>query len=98
MTNYGVDRSALADCFEHDELRGRSPIRGFSLEERRTIAAALRASPPAQPDLVRALEEISQLKIGVWMEAGISGDDSHRGPSIARKTLASLSAQQGEGK
>lgn len=37
-----VDAEELAKCFDADELRGYSPIRNFTREERRVIAAALR--------------------------------------------------------
>jgi len=48
-----VDAEELAKCFDADELRGYSPIRNFTREERRAISWALRtvrvsnASPPA---------------------------------------------------
>lgn len=44
-----VDAEELAKCFDADQLRGYSPIRSFTREERRVIAAALRelrATPP----------------------------------------------------
>lgn len=46
-----VDAEELAKCFDADELRGRSPIRCFTREERRVIAAALRElrAVPATP-------------------------------------------------
>lgn len=37
-----VDTEELARCFDADQLRGYSPIRNFTREERRVIAAALR--------------------------------------------------------
>lgn len=37
-----VDAEELAKCFDADELRGYKPIKNFTREERRVIAAALR--------------------------------------------------------
>src|SRR5262245_8982752 len=37
-----LDCEELAKCFEADQLRGYSPIRNFTSEERRVIASALR--------------------------------------------------------
>ncbi|WP_293880514.1 hypothetical protein, partial [Sphingomonas sp.] len=51
-----VDAEELAKCFDFDQLRGYSPIKGFNREERRVIAAALRelnASPSPNSGEVR---------------------------------------------
>ena len=72
----GVDVLGLADCFEADELRGRSPIREFNAPERRIVAAALRAlASPPRPEGVRASEvQTTDLKWTDWEEGSVYSD------------------------
>lgn len=49
-----VDAEELAKCFDADELRGYTPIRNFTREERRAISWALRTVRVSNASLIPA--------------------------------------------
>src|SRR4051812_16777948 len=64
-----INKEELAACFDADQLRGYSPIRNFTAQERRLIASALRSDDtfaPAQPAVERP--SVEAMKAAVELE------------------------------